>query len=97
MKINDLKKYPKYPRISERFRILFNKRGRIMKFKPKKPFLNYPNIRGILKRKPQPSFEGVDLNGPHPLESNEPLHDFLQNWRNADNQVDDFLGLPRRE
>jgi hypothetical protein len=67
--------------------------------KPRKLHVDRPDILKTFKRKPQPSqqFEGVDLNGHHPLESSEPMHDLLKSIRAFDNEVDDFMNLPRRE
>ena len=61
---------------------------------------NRPDLLKRLKRKPQPQPQtegGVDLNGHHPLESQEPMHDLLKSIREFDNTVDDAMNLPRRE
>lgn len=71
-----------------------------MKIILEKLLVNRPDLLKRLKRKPQPVQQaegGVDLAGHHPLESSEPMHDLLNSIRTFDNQVDDFMNLPRRE
>jgi hypothetical protein len=80
----------------------FNQTGGSMKYKRKKPFVDCPNLRELLKKRqpqppPSPSFEGVDLGPHHPLESEESGNKWLKDIREFDNIVDDAMHLPRRD